>query len=79
MTITLCVPILLKIELAQSLYVKQFSVSPCFMPKIAALLPHFIQDYDRNIESAKAILTFLVAHFDVNNAIENAILELCQG
>lgn len=46
-------------------------------PGIAAHLPEFVQGYDRSIESARAILEFLVEHFEVNPAIRQAILELC--
>lgn len=43
---------------------------------MALELPYFMQGYDRNIESARAILAFLVRHFDVNPAMRQAILTL---
>jgi hypothetical protein len=46
-------------------------------PAIAAHLPQFVQGYERSGESARAILAFLDAHFEVNAAIKSAILELC--
>ncbi|MBI5670018.1 MAG: hypothetical protein HZC41_18645 [Chloroflexi bacterium] len=46
-------------------------------PGISAHLPEFIQGYERSIESARAILAFLDEHFDVNPAMKQAILELC--
>ena len=48
-------------------------------PDIAAHLPQFMQGYDRNIESALAILGFLEQHFEVNDAIRDAILMLCNS
>lgn len=46
-------------------------------PGVAAHLPEFMQGYDRSPESARAILAFLDAHFDINAAIKARILELC--
>lgn len=46
-------------------------------PGIAARLPQFAQGYKRSRESARAILDFLDAHFEVNASIKKAILELC--
>lgn len=46
-------------------------------PATAALLPIFAQGYARNIESARAILAFLDKHFEVNAAMKQAILGLC--
>lgn len=46
-------------------------------PGVAAHLPEFIQGYDRSPESARAILTFLDQHFEVNPAIKASILALC--
>lgn len=40
-------------------------------------LPNFMQGYDHNVASARAILAFLVRHFDVNPAMRQAILALC--
>lgn len=45
-------------------------------PGVAARLPEFMQGYERSPESAQAILAFLDAHFTVNAAIKQRILEL---
>lgn len=47
-------------------------------PETASHLPEFVQGYDRTIESAKAILTFLEQHFTINTAIRLAILARCE-
>ena len=47
-------------------------------PRTSANLPQFMQGYTRSVESAQAILEFLERHFDVNTAVRNQILELCQ-
>ncbi|MBC8100453.1 MAG: hypothetical protein H7Y11_13495 [Armatimonadetes bacterium] len=47
-------------------------------PQTAAQLPGFIQGYDGNRASAKAILGFLAAHFEVNAAIHAEIIRLCE-
>jgi hypothetical protein len=41
-------------------------------------LPTFLQGYERNRESAQAILSYLDQHFEVNPAIKSEILRLCQ-
>jgi hypothetical protein len=46
-------------------------------PGIAALLPDFMPGYDRTLEAARAILAFLDQHFDINPAMKQAILNLC--
>jgi lincosamide nucleotidyltransferase B/F len=46
-------------------------------PDLAAHLPAFVQGYARSVESARAILEFLDAHFAVNPALRQAILRLC--
>lgn len=48
-------------------------------PGIAQILPSFAQGYERSPESARAILTFLDEHFEVNPALRQAILELCEN
>ena len=45
-------------------------------PSTTQNLPDFLQGYAKNRDSAKAILTFLEAHFEINAAIKMAILEL---
>ncbi len=48
-------------------------------PVSAQALPGFIQGYERNVESALAILAFLESHVEVNPAMKRAIEELCSG
>jgi hypothetical protein len=43
-------------------------------PNLAAWLPQFIQGYERTPDSAKAILTFLEQHFEINPAMKAEIL-----
>jgi lincosamide nucleotidyltransferase B/F len=68
------------LETAQPAHIDPFSPERRFevrYPTVAAQLPAFMQGYDRNIESARAILTFLKARFEVNAAMESAIVKLC--
>src|SRR5215213_3406168 len=46
---------------------------PALTPQVSS----WMQGYEKNRESALAILTFLEAHFEVNGALANAIRELC--
>ena len=46
-------------------------------PKLATQISTWMQGYDKNRESALAILTFLEQHCEVNKAISNSIQELC--
>ena len=46
-------------------------------PTLAHSLPEFIQGYERSVESAKAILSFLESHFEVDGIMKRAILDLC--
>lgn len=46
-------------------------------PRLAAYLPEFTQGYERTLESARAILHFLEAHFDVHPKVKVEILKLC--
>ena len=48
-------------------------------PGIADQLPGMMQGYNGNTASARAILAFLDAHFEINPAIKARILELCEG
>lgn len=48
-------------------------------PGTAPALPSFAQGYERSIESARAILEFLDARFEINPAMRRAILELCEA
>jgi len=69
-------------ETARPFYADQFGGERRFearYPDTAAHLPSFMQGYDRNIESARALLSFLEQHFTVNAAIREAILALCEA
>lgn len=46
-------------------------------PTLAKELPHFIQGYAHSRESARAIVTFLDHHFEINAILKAKILELC--
>jgi hypothetical protein len=46
-------------------------------PEMAPLLPDLLQGYERNHQSARAALTFLDQNFEINEAMKNAILKLC--
>jgi hypothetical protein len=48
-------------------------------PGLATHLPAFLPGYEHSPAAARAILAFLAAHFDVNPAIRQAILELAEG
>lgn len=48
-------------------------------PSISAQLPIFMQGYDRSRESASAILEFLQQHFEVNEAMSERIMTLCES
>ena len=45
-------------------------------PSIAEALPSFMQGYERNIESARAILDFLERHFEVDQSFKQMLLDL---
>lgn len=45
-------------------------------PTLAAHLPRFMQGYDSSLASARAILAFLDAHFEVNPGMKQAIEKL---
>lgn len=46
-------------------------------PGLAPLMPAFMQGYDRSLESARALFTFLESHFEIPAALRHAILKLC--
>ena len=46
-------------------------------PIVAKELPFWVQGYERNRESALAILSFLEEHFEVNGAMAESIRQLC--
>ena len=48
------------------------------VPALAGRLPAFVQGYARNQESALAVLAYLDEQFEVNPAIKQAILKLCE-
>ena len=45
-------------------------------PQLARYLPEFVLGYERSRESAKAILTFLENHFEVDSTMKQAIRDL---
>jgi len=47
-------------------------------PNLAHELPTWLQGYERNRESALAILAFLEKHFEVNAVLADAIRKLCE-
>lgn len=70
-----------RIEAEQPAYQDLFTAERRYerrFPGIAAHLPEFIQGYTSSIESARAILAFLDAHFALNPAMRQAILALCK-
>jgi hypothetical protein len=76
------------VELAALLDVEQLASRDRFVPerrfeqrfpRLAAHLPRFMQGYDRNVESAREILRFLEGHAEVNAALQQAILKLCDN
>ena len=46
---------------------------PGLVPEIST----WMQGYEKNFQSARSILNFLEAHFEVNGALAKAIRELC--
>ena len=48
-------------------------------PQFARHLPEFVLGYERSRESAKAILSFLESHFEVDSTMKQAILDLCNS
>lgn len=69
----------LYIEPAQTAHRDAFGLERRFekrFPGIAPYMPGFMQGYDRTPESAQAILEFLGQHFDLNEPMRNAILDL---
>ena len=45
-------------------------------PGMAKLLPEFLQGYEKNRESALAILSYLEKNFEINPAMKQAVIEL---
>ncbi len=46
------------------------------IPAMSKLLPEFLQGYERNQESALAVLSYLDRNFEINPAMKQAILKL---
>lgn len=68
-----------RVEAEQPAYKDQFGNERRFeqrFPETAVLLPQLMQGYDKTPESTRAILAFLEAHFEINQAIKQAILKL---
>ncbi len=69
-----------EIEAAQPVFRDEFANERRFEarhPGLARQTAAWMQGYDRNRESALAILTFLEQHFEVDRAIAAAIREFC--
>lgn len=70
-----------QVEAGQPVFEDPFSGERRFesrFPGIARELPDFIQGYERSCESALAILAFMEAHFQVNQAMADAIRTLAR-
>jgi hypothetical protein len=68
-----------QVEASQPAYADPFSAERRFerrFPGVAHYLPDFLQGYERSRESALAILAFLERHFQVNQAMAEAIRRL---
>jgi lincosamide nucleotidyltransferase len=68
------------LEAEQAAYPDAFAHERRFearFPGLAREMPQFVQGYERTPESARAILQFLAAHFEVNPAMQRVILALC--
>lgn len=69
------------IETAQGVAKDQFSNERRFeqrYPGLARQIPACLRGYERNRESALAILNILEEHFEVNNEMASAIRKLCE-
>jgi hypothetical protein len=70
-----------RIETPQPAHDDDFSPERRFeqrFPQLAQQLSQFLTGYERTPEAAKAILEFMDAHFEVNEAIKRAILALAE-
>lgn len=68
-----------QVDTAEPVYPDVFTPERRFearFPGMAAHLPQFVQGYERSIESARAILSFLDSHFEINPAMKQVILDL---
>ena len=67
------------IETAASAYPDSFDTARRYevrYPTLSHHLPQFLQGYEKNCESALAILNFLDYHFEINQPLKEAIIEL---
>ena len=70
-----------RVEIPTSTAGDQFSLERRYelrFPGITKLLPEFLQGYEKNRESALAILSFLDKHFEINASMKAAVLRLCK-
>lgn len=68
-------------EAAESIARDQFNIERRYeqrFPAMIRLLPEFLQGYERNRESALAVLSYLDKNFQINPAMKQAVLELCE-
>jgi len=71
-----------RVETATSAHPDPFNLERRYeerYPGMAWLLPGFLQGYERNRQSALATLAFLDERFEVNPAMGQAVLRLCEG
>lgn len=47
-------------------------------PAMSKVLPEFLQGYEKNRESALAVLAYLDENFEINPAMKQAVLALCE-
>ena len=73
------------LHLCESLYEEQSPFKDVFVierrieqrfPEVKELLPMFVQGYEKNRESAKAILEFLDANFEINARMKERLLNM---
>ncbi len=70
-----------KIEAVESISRDDFNIERRYEkrnPAMNRVLPELLQGYERNRESALAALSYLDRNFEINPAMKQAILELCE-
>lgn len=70
-----------KIEAVESISRDDFNIERRYEkrnPAMSRVLPELLQGYERNQESALAALSYLDRNFEINPAMKQAILELCE-
>jgi lincosamide nucleotidyltransferase B/F len=70
-----------KIEAVESIAEDEFNIERRYeqrFPAMVRVLPELLQGYERNRESALAILSYLDRNFEINLAMKQAILDLCR-